>query len=136
MAEDKNLLKTFQQYSELCHETCIDSLDFASSYWDENMNTMKKQIEFWTTMDTDFKKYLDRVLKKMPFEPMKKEYIRDEDNTMVHKSIAKLIEANKDYLSYLTRISDIIAKEQLKAMRKNAEKGFSIFGAYMKSFSG
>jgi hypothetical protein len=60
----------------------------------------------------------------MPLEPMKKEYIRDEHKTMMHKSIAKLIEVNNDYPSYLTRIADIIAKEQLKAMRETTEKGF------------
>lgn len=135
MGEDRNLLKTFQEYNELCHETCMGSLDFASSYWGESMSTMKKQIEFWTIMDRDFKKYVDRILKKMPLETMQNAYIRDGDKEKAHKSIAKLVEANKDYLSYLSRISNMIAKEQLKAMKKTTEMGFSIFGEYLKSFS-
>ncbi len=132
MAEEKNLLKTLQEYNELS-EIWIGSIDSASSYWDENMNAMKKQIEIWSVVDKDFKNHLDRIFEKMPFEGMKKGH---EDKAIVHKSIDKLIEANEDYLGYLTTISNMIAKEQLKAMKKNTENIFSIFGEYLKSFSG
>lgn len=133
MAEEKNLLKTLQEYNELCHEIWIGSIDSASSYWDENMNAMKKQIEIWSVVDKDFKNHLDRIFEKMPFEAMKKGH---EDKAIVHKQIDKLIEANEGYLGYLTTISNMIAKEQLKAMKKNTENVFSIFGEYLKSFSG
>lgn len=133
MAEDKNLLNALQEYNELCHETWIGGLDFASSYWDENMNATKKQIEFWSLIDKDWRNRLDRFLQKIPFETLKKGY---DDKAMVRTSIAKLIEANEDYLSYLATISNMIAKEQLRAMKKNTENGFSIFGEYLKSFTG
>ena len=133
MLEDKKLLNALQDYNELCHETWIGSLDFASSYWDENLNAMKKQIEFWSLTDKDFKNHPDRIFEKMPFESMKKGY---KDKAIVHKSIAKLIEANEGYFSYLATISNMIAKEHLKAMKKNTEKGFLIFGEYLTSFSG
>ena len=116
-------------------KTCMGSLDFASSYWSESMNSMKNQIEFSTIMDTDFKKYVDRILKQMPLEVMQKAYIRDGDKDDAQKSIAKLVEAKKDYLGYLTGISNMIAKEQLKAVKETTEMGFSIFGEYLKSFS-
>jgi hypothetical protein len=94
---------------------------------------MKKQIEIWSLVDKDFKNHLDGIFEQMPFEAIKKGY---EDNAIVHKSIDKLIEANEDYLGYLTTISNMIAKEQLKAMKKNTENLFSIFGEYLKSYSG
>lgn len=84
----------------MCDETWMSSRDFASSHWGESMNTIKNQIEFWTIMDTDFKKYVDRISKKMPLEAMQKPYIRDGDKEKANKSIAKLVEANNNYLSY------------------------------------
>ena len=94
---------------------------------------MKKQIEIWSPVDKDLKNYLDRNFAKTPFEALKQGY---EDKAIVHKSIERLIEANEDYLGYLTTISSMMAREQLKAMKKNTENIFSIFGEYLKSFSG
>lgn len=137
MAGEKNLLKTLQECNEACHELWIGSIDSASSYWDdywdENINAMKKRIKIWSLVDKKFKNHLDRMFPKTPFEPMKK---GNEDKAIVHKSIDKIVEANEDYVGYLATISNMIAKEQLKAMKKNTETLFSIFGDYLKSFSG
>lgn len=127
------MLKTLQECNELCHEIWTGSLEFASSSWDENVNTIKKQIDFWTSIDEDFKEHIDCILKKMPLETVKKAY---EEKTIVHTSIEKLVEANDDYMSFLTTISNIIVKEQLRTMKKNTQKGFSMFGEYLNSFSG
>jgi len=136
MAAGNDLLKAFREYGDLCHEICIGGLDFVSSYWEENINAMKKQVEFWTIIDMDFKKNIDRIFEKMPFKIMKKEYIWNGDAKIVNRSLENLLEARMDYMSYLTSISNTIAKEQLNAMKKNTENGFSIFGEYLKLLSG
>lgn len=136
MAAGNDLLRAFREYGDLCHETCISGLDFASSCWEENIDAMKKQVEFWTIVDMDFKKHIDRIFEKMPLKIMKKEYIWNRDTKMVNSSLENLLEARKDYMSYLTSISNTIAKEQFNAMKKSTENGFSIFGEYLKLFSG
>jgi hypothetical protein len=114
MAEVKKLLKTLREYNELSHELWIGNIGSALFYWDENMKALKKQIEIWSLADKDFKINIDRIFAKMPFEAMKKGY---EDKAIVHKSIDELIEANADYVGYLTTISNMIAKDRLKAMK-------------------
>jgi hypothetical protein len=129
----RDYVDTSRELTGLVKDNYLSGLQICLSLWEENLNTMNKQIDQWMSVQERYSTITRELFGKFPTESAK---LWSDNFKTISGHIDKVLTLQKDYPSVIIKTSHKFTKDASELMKNALDKAFTIFNTTLNLSKG